>query len=338
MNILLTSVGRRTYMIDYFKRALYGIGQVHACNSCFTIAMQSADKSVCSPMIYDSNYIEFIINYCLENNIKAIVSLFDIDLPILAKSREIFADNGICVVVSDCWITRVCNDKFYTYTYLSEKGIHVPKTFVSLNKAKEVVNDGGISFPLMIKPRWGMGSIGIYQADNFEELNILYNKVKKDILNSYLKYESKEDVENTVLIQEKLLGQEYGIDVFNDLSGELAVVVPKKKIAMRSGETDCAEIIENQNLTNLGEKLSGLLKHIGNLDVDCFELDGEFYVLEMNCRFGGQYPFSHLAGTDFPGAIVNWLRGEEVQAESLKYKVGTIGVKDMVPMQLRNFI
>ena len=36
MNILLTSAGRRTYMVEYFKEVLNGNGEVHASNSDYT--------------------------------------------------------------------------------------------------------------------------------------------------------------------------------------------------------------------------------------------------------------------------------------------------------------
>ena len=99
MNILLTSVGRRTYMVNYFKEALEGKGLVHATNSVETNAMKIADKTVLTPLIYDGNYIDFLLEYCLKNNIKAVISLFDVDLAVLAKNKQKFADNNITLVV-----------------------------------------------------------------------------------------------------------------------------------------------------------------------------------------------------------------------------------------------
>jgi carbamoyl-phosphate synthase large subunit len=53
------------------------------------------------------------------------------------------------------------------------------------------------------------------------------------------------------------------------------------------------------------------LGHIGNLDCDIFESDGRYYLLEMNPRFGGGYPFSHVAGANYPDAICTWIEGKD---------------------------
>ncbi len=330
MNILITSAGRRTYFVEYIKKALSGRGLVHASNSEFCIAMQAADRFVKTPMIFESDYVAFLLDYCLTNKINAIISLFDIDLPILAKAKKNFKKHGIEIVVSDLHVIRICNDKYGTYLFLAQNGLSTPLTYIDLKKVKQELAWGNIHYPLVVKPRWGMGSIGIYEADGEEELDVFYRKVKKDILSTYLKYESNQDIKSCVIIQEKLNGDEYGLDILNDLNGNFAALVPKKKIAMRAGETDIAETIENDDLTLLGKKVSALLKHHGNLDLDCIKRDGQFQVLEMNCRFGGQYPFSHLAGANYPAAIICWLSGETPPQDYLTYHPGITGIKDIV--------
>ena len=75
---------------------------------------------------------------------------------------------------------------------------------------------------------------------------------------------------------------------------------------MRSGETDIAKIIFDKNLESIGKTLAINLKHVANLDVDALEKNNKFYVLELNARFGGGYPFTHLSGVNLPQAIINW--------------------------------
>ena len=75
MNVLLTSVGRRAYMVKYFQEVLAGSGEVHVCNSDdLTVAFHYADYSVITPLIYDDNYIPFLLKYCKENHIDILIS------------------------------------------------------------------------------------------------------------------------------------------------------------------------------------------------------------------------------------------------------------------------
>lgn len=333
MNILLTSVGRRTYLVRYFQQALGGDGKVFASNSVLTYTLEQADQYVVSPQIYDNSYIDFLLNYCKEKNITAIISCFDIDLPILAANRLKFKENGINLIVSSPEVTKICNDKWLTFRKITEMGLNSPRTWCSIDDMKFEFQNRTLDFPIILKPRWGMGSIGVYKADSMKEAEVFYEKIRREVFNTYLRFESIEDEHRCVVIQEMLHAQEYGLDVFNDLQGHLTAIVAKKKIAMRAGETDIAEIVDNHPFIKVGETLSNNLKHIANLDVDCFlDEKGNVYVLELNCRFGGQYPFSHLAGVDFPKQIIEWLKGNETQSQYVTPTIGVISCKDLTPV------
>lgn len=331
MNILLTSVGRRNYLVNYFKEALKGQGEIHASNSVWSPALEVADKAVITPLIYDDSYIQFILKYCLTNNISVILSLFDIDLPVLSKSKDVFKNNGIELLVSDFEVTQICNDKWRTYKFLVNNEILTPKTFLSKQNCLESIACGQTNFPLVIKPRWGMGSIGIYVADNKSELEVLFKKTKKEILNSYLKYESTATINESIIIQEMVNGVEYGLDIINNLNKNYITTLVKRKTAMRAGETDSAITENHPILRKTGEKISKHLGHILNLDVDCFiDKVNKPYVLEMNCRFGGHYPFSHLAGANLPLAIVKWISGKVVEKSLFDIEYGIEGYKEIV--------
>lgn len=336
MNILLTSVGRRSYLVDYFKKALNGVGKVYVSNSSdFSPAFQYSDGYTITPLIYDKGYISFLKNYCLKKDIKAIISLFDIDLLILSKHKKEFEELGIRVLVSDEEVIKICNDKWKTFLFLKNNGFNFIKTYIDLSKVKHDLESKKINFPLILKPRWGMGSISIYEAENIEELNIFYKKIEKEIQKNYLKYESNQTIGKNVLIQEKITGEEYGLDVINDLKKTYCTTFVKRKNSMRSGETDCAETVDSLKLRKLGQEISSCLKHIGNLDVDLFLVKGSPYILEMNARFGGGYPFSHLAGANLPEVIIKWLKNEEIdQNKDLKIKYNIIGQKDIKIVKL----
>ncbi len=331
VNILFTSVGRRSYLIDYFRAALNGKGRIFATNNSeLATGLLAADQWVVSPDIYDESYIPFLLEVCREHNIKILISLFDVDLPVLAENKRKFQEIGVKVIVSDPEVISICNDKWKTHTFLSEHGLNTPKTYLDIEEALTEISKGNLCFPLIVKPRWGMGSIAVYEAKNIEELHFFNTRIRTEIQNSYLKYESNQCIDESVLIQEKLEGKEYGLDIIDNLDAQYQTTIVKKKLAMRSGETDIAEVIDNSELKKLGEQLALTLKHIGNMDVDIFVTDeGYVYILELNARFGGGYPFSHMAGVDLPLAIINWCCGQCVEDNVLKETYGVKSAKNI---------
>lgn len=338
MNILITSAGRRGYIVEYFKKALHGHGKVYVGNSTsLSSAFFYGDERIVTPLIYSDDYIPFLLDFCREKNIQMILSLFDIDLQILARNKAVFRENGVSVIVSDEDVINICNDKWKTYCFANNNNIFTPKTYLKLDDAEIAIGHGGVGFPLMVKPRWGMGSLAIYQVENAVELKVLYNKCISDIQKTYLKYESAVDLENCVIIQEKLQGEEYGIDIIHDLQGEFCNNIVRKKYAMRAGETDCAMVVRNTELDAFAHKLGTALGHIANLDVDVFVSNNKVYLLEMNARFGGGYPFSHLSGVDLPRAIVKWISGKRLEDELNVKTYGRLIQKDIQFVDLTDY-
>ncbi len=176
------------------------------------------------------------------------------------------------------------------------------------------------------------------EADNEYELKAFYNMTLRKIEQTYLKYESKQEMNKSVLIQEKINGQEYGLDVINDLNGNYQTTIVKEKYSMRAGETDCAKVVENKKLKDIGEKIGRILKHTANMDVDIFLADdGTPYILEMNARFGGGYPFSHMSGVNLPKAIILWLKGEKIDKKILEAKkINQLFHKDINIVELKS--
>ncbi|MBA2781158.1 ATP-grasp domain-containing protein [Billgrantia kenyensis] len=340
MNVLLTSVGRRCYLVEYFKQELAGKGHVIGVNSDpLTSGMAAVDRRYTVPPIDDDAYIPRLLEICQEESIGLMLSLFDIDLPILARHRDQFEAMGISVVVSDPWVVEAANDKWLTYGLLLEHGLGTPLTFLGLESARSALKRGELDFPVIVKPRWGMGSISIYTAEDMEELEFFYRYALKNIAASYLNILARSDMDHAVIVQEKVQGQEYGVDVLNDLDGNFLTSVVKKKIAMRSGETDIAVTEDNELVRHITESLGVLLKHRGSLDVDIIfdESTGDSKVIEFNARFGGGYPFSHLAGANFVSALLSLAQGQLVDIKCFSYIRGVQGVKAIVPTTLTDY-
>jgi len=319
MNILFTCVGRRHYLIEYFQKVKpEGSFIVGADMQSTAPAMAIVDKNYIVPALYDHNYIERLLEICKKEKIGAIISLNDLELPLLSNFKNEFNAIGVQVIVSDKRVIDICFDKWRTIEFATKIGIKTPKTYLNLSSALMGIEKGEINYPLIIKPRWGSGSFGIEIATDMEELNLSYKLLEKKLFRSLLSEVSKKDMENAILIQEKIEGTEYGVDIFNNLRGENLSVYIKEKLAMRAGETDKAVLRNHKAIENICKTISENLCHIGNLDCDIFESNDGYYLLEMNPRFGGGYPFSHKSGANFPAVIYALLHNEEIQSEWFK--------------------
>ena len=328
MNILFTCAGRRTYLLKYFKENMSVEDKVFATDMQLSApALQAADVKIQVPAVYDPKYIDITLGICKEHKIDALISLNDLELPILAENKTKFEAMGVTVIVSDSEVIDICFDKYKTAQWVEYIGLNAPKTYVTLASAKEALAKGEIAFPLFMKPRWGSGSIGLETIDDMEELDIYYHLLMKKIKKTILATASVGD--EYIMIQEKLTGKEFGLDVMNDLEGNNVAVSVKQKLAMRAGETDKAITVDLPEVREMGATIGRNLKHIGNLDVDIMQrANGEYCVLELNPRFGGGYPFSYEAGVNMPKAILQWLKGEKFDSAILKPEYGRMFAKN----------
>jgi carbamoyl-phosphate synthase large subunit len=273
-------------------------------------ALTAADIKVQVPGVYADNYLDTVLDICKKYDVKVLISLNDLELPILSARKKDFEAIGVNVVVSDPEVIDICFDKYKTAQFIESLGLKTPKTYIDYNEAVDAIRTGVLKFPLILKPRWGSGSIGLEFVDDLEELEMVYKLDKKKVQKSILATASTD--EKFLLIQEVIKGAEYGLDIVNDFNKKHRGVSVKQKLSMRAGETDKAITVDNARLREIGSVIGKSLKHIGNLDCDVLERDGEYYVLELNPRFGGGYPFSHEAGVNIPKAIVAWSQGEDV--------------------------
>lgn len=312
MNIMLTCAGRRNYLVHYFREALGGRGQVFAVDaSAEAPALHEADRAFVVPPIDHTDYIDTLLTLCREHQIGLLVPSHDFELPLLARQRQRFLELGVIPLVSSPEIIDTCYDKWATSEFLERCDLPVLKTYLSLAEAHEALYRREISFPLVIKPRWGTTSIGIeYPADE-EELDLAYRLTKKCLGRTSLAGISATDPERCVLIQERLWGQEYGLDVINDLNSHYVCTFIRRKYRMRAGQTDRAVTVHDERIERVGATVGRRLSHIGSIDCDVIVSDGKCFVIDINPRFGTGYPFSHIAGANLASALIAWANRDE---------------------------
>ncbi len=160
--MMLTCAGRRNYLVRFFQEALAGRGLVIAADASRDApALREADVAFVVPPITDSTYFDVILDICKSSSVRLLISLNDLELPLLAQERDRFSEVGTLPVVSGPDVIDICFDKWKAYLFLKSNDLATPNTYLSISDACEALKSGELAFPVVVKPRWGTASIGI---------------------------------------------------------------------------------------------------------------------------------------------------------------------------------
>lgn len=297
LNILILSCGTRNKIVQYFKEELGDRGQVMATDcSELAPALYEADKHFIVPRMNDEGYLDIILEICKDNKIKGVLSLIDPELSLLAENMEAFLKIGTTPIVSDYELVELCFDKYKFHEFLIQNGFKTIRSYVDKELFYRDIEKGLIEYPVFVKPVRGSASINISKVRTEDEIESLFSR------------------HNNLMIQEFMDGIEYGADTYIDMiSNEPVAIFTKEKINMRAGETDKSLSVKDNELFNLTKRFVKLSGFKGIIDIDIFKVNNEYYISEVNPRFGGGYPHAHECGVNIPRMIINNLEGKESQ-------------------------
>lgn len=320
MNILILSAGTRNKIVQYFVKTLNGAGNVVATDmSSLAPALYEANKYYIVPKMTAPGYLDVILDICKKEKITGVLSLIDPELSLLAENREKFEDIGTTVIGSSYALCEMSLDKFQMYNWLSSHGYRCAKSYMDKDVFLADVDAGTITYPVFVKPARGSASISISKVHDWETVKLLLAH------------------EDGLMIQEFLDGQEIGADVYIDMiSHDVVSIFTKKKLKMRAGETDKAVSFKDERLFALIEQFVKEAGYIGQIDIDIFDVNGEYYISEVNPRFGGGYPHAYESDANHMQLIINNLAGKENNKVIGAYENGTYMMKYNEVMVKRN--
>lgn len=293
MNILILSAGTRNKIVQYFREALEGKGKVIATDmSELAPAIHDADQFYLVPRITEPGYLDTVLDICSKENICAVLSLIDPELSLLAQHEAEFKKIGVTVVGSAYDLCELALDKMQMYGWLCDHGYDCARSYIDKAAFYADVEAGRIGYPVFIKPVRGSASIAISKVYDRETIELLFAR------------------NDNLMIQEFLDGQEIGADVYIDMiSGDVVSMFVKRKLRMRAGETDKAVSFKDEKLFALIERFVRDAGFRGQIDIDIFDVNGKYYISEVNPRFGGGYPHAYACGCDHMKLICNNLNG-----------------------------
>lgn len=329
--VLLASAGRRPYLARWFSQAFKQIGVegrvVVADVDLHAPARAYATDFLHAPPVASSEYSAWLVQTLRDEKVDLAISVNDFELSHWATlgNNPVFAP----LVRLSPSLQEAVEDKRGMSRLLSSQGIRTPE-LVSLDDTaawsdREVV----------LKGRFGSGSRGLRITRGMNVASLLPGVLSEVTHRDGRSSGGVADPEEVVVAQERISGTEFGLDVICNLSEQFVSVLVRKKLSMRAGETDRAITVAPEDFEDLARRLAVAVPHRAGMDVDVI-VDGQqrMWVIDVNPRFGGGYPFSHVAGADVPAAIVGWLTGATTGEQHLRYEAEVVGSKSVEIVRL----
>lgn len=308
MNILMCSAGRRVELLKDFRKSMGADSRIIATDlSKYAPAIYEADKYYLVPRIDDPAYIDVILDICKKESIDAVTTLIDPEIMILAENRSRFEEIGVEVLAPYDKTAKLCFDKYEMYKYLTAEGIPTVRTWGSYEEIIKAIEEKETSFPVFVKPRRGSGSVGAKKIEDAETLKVAFEE------------------DETLIAQEYMDCLDLDADIYVDtMSHKPVAIFSKKKISTTIGGANKTISFKDQKLFDFVEEFISHFEFNGPLDADFFYKDGQYYLSEINPRFGGAYLHAYGAGVDFIKFIENNLKGNANDSIVGEYAEGIV--------------
>ena len=284
VNVLLTFAGEKSYLVEVFESSPR-LGRLVAVDADARAAIAGfvPEFRAVPPVAEGEAYVDALAELCLELEIHLLLPQNDLDLEILANARDRFEAIGTQVAGASPEILRTVCDKLGVGSWLAGFDLAYPRTVAGSDPSSRT-----LGLPVIVKPRHGQSSEGLQLCSGPDDLTAL---------------------PDDMVIQERLEGPEYHLDILRS-EREVVAVIPKRKLAMRWGSTHRAMAVDSPELVDLGKRLGEAVAHVGSIDVDVIDTDRGPVVLDINPRIGGGFPFTSLFCPGYVDSLLAIGRGD----------------------------
>lgn len=233
-----------------------------------------------------SGFVDGIVQLCADDGIDVVFSTVDVELPALAARRH---ELGAVLAAPTLETLEVCLDK-YRLAEACATALRVPTT--------RLLDADGVrepwQFPVIVKPRRGAGSRGVRLVASRDDLESM-------------------PLDDALIIQEHLPGDEFSVDVFADAAGSVVAAVPRTRTRVDSGVSIAGRTVRDELLESTASAVAKAIGLSGVANVQLrYDSAGVPALLEVNPRFPGAMPLTIAAGVDMPSLALDLALGRAV--------------------------
>lgn len=275
--------------------------EIYGCDvNQYAAGMDKVKEFFVVPFADEENYISSLMEICKKKSIQYLIPVNEREIEVISGQRDIFNQQGVSLILQSEQLLEICLDKYYCMKYLQSNHILVPDTWL----ASESRN---IQKRCILKPRKSNGSKNIKIIESNEDF-------------------SKEDKTETYLVQEFIHGEkEYTVGIFSD--GKKTNIISFKR-KLKNGYSDLVELTECPEIIEIGQRIQQLFHMCGFINVQMKELDGRYYIFEINPRISGTVYFRHMLEYCDVLWWLDLLDRKEIPLYECKYEIA-VGMREL---------
>jgi len=248
------------------------------------------------------------------DELAVVVDLLEVDLIVCTVSEEMLVLAGREPELgAPVWLPKrrsvaACVDKWRFWKIAEHARIPVAPSALGDEDVDSIADlvDG----PWIVKPRFGRGSRDVYPVDEPAELAWACRRIDQPI------------------VQTRVRGREFTIDLLVDRDGHLAAAVPRWRLETNAGISTKGRTFCDERLTEIAERVVATYSLTGAANLQGFVTDDDQIVLiSVNPRFSGGLSLSLAAGADLVGEFVRGTLGMSLRPEFLEFRPGVTMVR-----------
>jgi len=258
----------------------------------YSVGFCFADAAYIVPRADSPDYLDALLEICQSEKVDLFLPSLDEELLLVSRNRPAFDKIKTRVVISSPETLELCVDKYHTYLAFMQHGIPAIPTQLATGDRER----NPFAFPVVIKPRQGRGSSGVYIANNVKEWEFFRHYVADAI------------------VQPLIPGVEYTVDILADMNSDLKIASPRKRLATDSGISSKGVTAWHPVMIEQIEKIVKCFQLIGPANIQCFLTENkELFFSEINARLAGTGILSIAAGVPLYEAVIALAKGEPIK-------------------------
>jgi len=290
------------------------------------------------PPAGDSAYRRRILELCVSERVDLLIPGSDPELPVLASLAAELEAGGCAVAVSDPRAIAVCADKAALADHLAASQVPFALTR-TVPRFEE--DPPGWDYPLILKPRFGSGSVGVEVVTGAADWRRLRDRVSRDrpdrwIVQPLLRSVSWSDelwervARDGQLVQQAQMACQYLTSAAGTLLGRYAA-----EINLRAGVAMASTAVDDPAVWSVADRAVASLARLGlrgPLNLQGLVTEGGLVLFEVNPRFTGTTHVRALTGFREVEATVRHFvfgDGREALEPLLRLNTSETGVREM---------